>query len=150
VGRLNNRKNINELWHLSEPDQVHLDVFSTVAHIRTLTQNRLNNEKKFWSIYTNGMPTGNEALSNLDCQFNLIAQGVDTACSQVVQNYRPQFTTVEADFNLQKSARKLTQVLEGQIEDLKADEVMLNLFTAAAVTGHQVRKLLTRHCISGS
>jgi len=89
----------------------------------------------YWSLYSNGQLTGLEGTSQIQSSFNLIAQGVDTAGAQIVKPYRPKYTTTDAEFNLQRQARKLTQVLDGQLLDKDCDAKMAELFTSAAVTG---------------
>lgn len=132
---IRNRKQLTRTWWNATESDVARDIFGTVEHLRTITANRRAAERSFWEQYTNFQVTGLEGLDKMDIRFNLIAQAIDTAAAQLVKVYKPMYITTDADFSLQRKARKLTQITEGQFDDLQCDREISATFIDAAVTG---------------
>lgn len=136
-------KTIANRWWLASEKTVAGEVWATVEHIR-----RSSNELRKWDrhhmlLYSNLNVTGNDpsvsATRGDRVRFNLIASAIDTAASQIAtQRPKPMYLTSEGDFGLQRQARLRTRVLEGQLYDTGAYEIMPEVFLDAAIlgTGH--------------
>lgn len=136
-------KTIAERWWLSDRKTVHSDVWSTVEHIRQSTSEQRKWDRHHMMLYSNLNVTGNDPSITREradrVRFNLIASAIDTAASQIsTQRPKPMYLTSEGDFGLQRQARLRTRVLEGQLYDTGAYEMMPEVFLDAAVlgTGH--------------
>lgn len=132
-------------WWAADESDVHRDVTATVDHIRTLSRARYERDKKHMRLYCPDV-SGNAgdfiSLLKRDCPtFNLIAQGVDTMVAQVgATKYLPKYIVTAGSFDLQRTSRLRTKVLEGQVTDLGIAELLTQAFQDACIvgTGHLV------------
>jgi hypothetical protein len=132
------RQHLADRWWKADKAKAHDDVWATLRRIRELSQTRIKFDRHHMELYSNQNVAGNGSsnLSRERVRFNLIAQAVDTAASQIAtQRPKPMYLTSEGDFSLQRQARLRTRVLEGQLYDLKAYEIMPQVFIDAAVCG---------------
>ena len=132
------RTRLADRWWKAKEGKAYEDVWATLKRIRELSETRLKFDRHHMELYSNMNVAGNgSTVSTRDrVRFNLIAQVVNTAASQIAtQRPKPMYLTSEGDFNLQRQARLRTRVLEGQLHDLKAYEIMPRVFIDAAVVG---------------
>ncbi len=132
------RTKVADRWWLCEKDKAHGDAWATLKRIRDLSSTRTKYDRHHMELYSNQNVAGNGTTNDKRerVRFNLIAQAVDTAASQIAtQRPKPMYLTSEGDFDLQRQARLRTRVLEGQMHDLRAYEMLTQVFIDAAVTG---------------
>lgn len=133
-----NRNKLSDRWWLAPEDEAHGDCWATYKRIRQLSDKRLKFDRHHMELYSNQNVAGNGTTQARGerVRFNLISQAVDTAASQIAtQRPKPMYLTTEGDFELMRQARLRTRVLEGQLSDLGAYEIMPRVFTDAAVNG---------------
>lgn len=132
-----NRTKTADRWWTCKENEAHEDCWATLRRIRALSSQRLKFDRHHMELYSNQNVAGNGSTQARErVRFNLISQAVDTAASQIaVQRPKPMYLTTEGDFELQRQARLRTRVLEGQLEDLGAYEIMPSVFVDAAVNG---------------
>jgi hypothetical protein len=132
------RKTVADRWYMSPENKAHKAVWDTLGRIRTLSQARLKYDRHHMELYSNQNVSGNGSTNILRdrVRFNIISQAVDTAVSQIgTQKPKPLYLTNEGDFSLQRQARLRTRVLEGQLYDLGAYEIMPEVFRDACILG---------------
>lgn len=127
-------------WWLAEEGKKHGEVWATVRRIRELWATRTKLDRHHMELYSNqnvaGLGPNGEGAKRSRVRFNLIAQAINTLAAQIAtQRPKPMYLTSEGDFGLQRQARLRTRVLEGQLHDLNAYEIMPRVFIDAAVTG---------------
>jgi hypothetical protein len=133
-------KIVAERWWTKEEGKAHNAVWDTVENIRRSTEELRKWDRHHALLYSNlnvaGLGNAGGNRNEQRVRFNLIAQAVDTAASQIAtQRPKPMYLTSEGDFKLQRQARLRTRVLEGQLHDLGAYDIMPEVFVDAAVLG---------------
>lgn len=137
-------KTLARIWWRST--EKHKDVFGVVHTIREQSRRRREEDRHHMRLYANlnvagsgwtslgsgGLLRGSDGRM----RYNLCSSAVDTAVSIVAQQRpRPMFLTVEGDWSLQRQARQLTQVIEGQLHDLGMYEMGSDIAVNMGVDG---------------
>lgn len=130
-------RKIADRWWAVPDTQVHGEVFATANHIRTHSQDRRRADMHHMRLYGNLDVAGAGHSNRLDrMRYNLCSSAVDTAASLIAQQRpKPQYLTQDGDWGMQRQARLRTRVLEAQLYDLDAYEIMPQVFIDAAVLG---------------
>jgi uncharacterized protein YukE len=131
------RKEVAKRWWKCEQGKAHADVWSSLVHIRKESQYRLRFDRHHMQLYSNQNVAGNGSdKAGERVRFNIIAQAIDTAVAQIgTQKPKPMYLTSEGNFSLQRQARLRTRVLEGQLYDKRAYEIMPEVFRDACILG---------------
>jgi hypothetical protein len=136
-------KPIASRWWRANDKKVHEEVFATVAHIRSSSERRRTQDMHHMRLYGNldvagaGWQADRRTMGDDGrMRYNLCSSAVDTAASMIAQQRpKPMYLTQEGDYGLQRQSRLRTRVLEGQLYDLQAYEIMPEVFIDAAVLG---------------
>lgn len=128
-------------WREDDDKKIAGAVFQSYRIVRKQMGNRRRLDRHHMAIYGNMDVAGN-GYSAIDrdlqdrIRYNLCQSIVDTAASVIAQQRpKPQYLTSNGDFGLQRQARLRTQVLEGQLYETKAYEIMPRVFIDGAVVG---------------
>jgi len=136
-------KPIASRWWLADESKVHQEVFATVEHIRQSSERRRTQDMHHMRLYGNLDVAGagwqaDRRMFGDDgrMRYNLCSSAVDTAASIIAQQRpKPMYLTQEGDYGLQRQSRLRTRVLEGQLYDVGAYDLMPEVFVDAGVLG---------------
>lgn len=138
-------KHLCDAWWTVDASKLPTELFRTLDVLRSNNVDRRTQDKHHMRLYGNldvaggGWKTSVSGLFRGDdgrMRYNLCSSAVDTAASLIAQQRpKPMFLTTEGDYGLQRQARLRTRVLEGQLYDLQAYELMPEVFVDAAVLG---------------
>jgi len=136
-------KPIASRWWLADDSKVHQEVFATCEHIRQSSQRRRTQDMHHMRLYGNLDVSGNGWKADRRTfgddgrmRYNLVASAIDTAASIIAQQRpKPMYLTQDGDYWLQRQSRLRTHVLEGQLYDIGAYELMPEVFLDAGVLG---------------
>lgn len=143
ANRINTKTKI-ETWYKASKSKVHSCVQDTVLHISRTNSKQTRLAKHHLKFYSNlnVAGKGSEQIAELRSRaqgrmrYNLCSSAVDTAASMIAnEKPKPLFITDDGDFSLQRQAKLLTRVLEGQLDDMNAYENSSEVFIDAAVLG---------------
>lgn len=131
-------------WYEMRRDDVHTGVQAEVKRIRQQLAQQRTDVLCWMEMYAAGNVAGLGRMAHAqerldlyagDKSFNMTAALVDTAVSRIAQKPAiPMYTTTGGDYGLMRKARKKSQVLQGQMNEL-APPVMRKAFTCAAKVG---------------
>lgn len=131
-------------WSIPEADKADVAgaLFAQYRKARNSMQKRRRLDRQHMEMYSNldvsgdGYGSADAARMGGRMRYNVCQSIVDTAASVIAQQRpKPQYLTTDGDFSLQRQARLRTQVLEGQLYETGAYEIMPRVFLDAAVVG---------------
>lgn len=126
----------------SRSEDVAAALFAQYRKARNSMSKRRRLDRQHMEMYANLDVTG-DGYGSADAarlggrmRYNVCQSIVDTAASVIAQQRpKPQYLTQDGDFGLQRQARLRTQVLEGQLYETGAYQIMPRVFLDGAVVG---------------
>lgn len=142
-------------WYEYDKDELHVGVAAEVKRIKLQQSEQRKDVVHFMWLYSAGNVAGLGTLVPRDrildyvysgagaTRFNMAAAIVDTAESMIAQAPAvPIYMTTGGDFGLVRKAKKKSQILQGQVQEV-ADEPQREAFRDALKTGTGICKRFT-------